>query len=102
MPLHLLSGPLPKRVVPFRGPHDAIVVSSMPSGGLVMPLVWSSKTGGVVRSATGVLLMTLLCRRAVGNDEIRIGLLSIPSAGALHFIEEPYLFTTVTLLLRPW
>ena len=43
-----------------------------------------------------MLLMTLLCRRAVGNDEIRIGLLSIPSAGALHFIEEPYF----SLLLR--
>jgi hypothetical protein len=50
-----------------------------------------------------VLLMTLLSRRAVDKDEIRIGLLSIPNVGALHTIEELHLFTTVTLLLpRPW
>ena len=41
MPFHLLSDPLPKRVVPFRGSHIAIATSSTPSGGLVMPLVRS-------------------------------------------------------------
>jgi len=60
-------------------------------------------TGGVVRCATGVLLMTLLSRRAIDKDETRIGLLSILNVGALHIIEELHLFTTFSLLLpRPW
>ncbi len=49
-----------------------------------------------------MLLMTLLSRRAVEKDEIRIGLLSIPYVGAHHMIEELHLLPTVTLLPRPW
>src|SRR5215217_6322677 len=77
-PLHLLSDPLPKRDVPFRGSHDAIAASSMPEGvGNVAGVVVI--TGGVVSSATGVVLMTMLSRRAVEKDEIRIGSYRYPT-----------------------
>jgi hypothetical protein len=59
-------------------------------------------TGGVVRSAAGVLLMTLLSRKAVEKDEIRIGFLSIPHVGALYIIEELHLLPTVILLPCHW
>ncbi len=49
-----------------------------------------------------MLLMTLLSRKAVEKDEIRIGLLSIPHVGALYIIEELHLLPTVILLPCPW
>ena len=49
-----------------------------------------------------MLLMTLLSRKAVEKDEIRIGLLSIPYVGALYIIEELHLLPTIILLPRLW
>ena len=49
-----------------------------------------------------MLLMTLLSRKAVEKDEIRIGFLSIPHVGALYIIEEHHLLPTVILLPCPW